>query len=49
MDPDTLITLHDMSKLKTEYLESSNDKFKKLQSDTKTVLELGTKIKKLMT
>ena len=38
-----------MSKLRAEYLQNNGDKFKKLNADTKTVLQIGKKIKNLMT
>lgn len=48
VDDDTLVTLHDMSKLQREWASlGEKDKLQALQKDFKTVLKLGEQIKHL--
>ena len=46
VDDETLITLHDMSKLQEEYAKNGErEKLSVLQKDLKTVMKLGKQIK----
>lgn len=47
VDEETLVTLHDMSKLKAEFLANNSPEFSALLKDLKTVFEIGRKIKNL--
>ena len=48
VDEESLITLHDMSKLQVEYTSQGNqDKLAMLEADLKKVMKLGKKIKEL--
>ena len=50
VDEETLITLHDMSKLQGEYAgRGERDKLKTLEKDLKTVMKLGKSIKDMLT
>lgn len=46
VDQETLVTLHDMSKLKTKVMESSPKEVKEIVRDMETVLKLGRGIKR---
>lgn len=47
VDDDTLVTLHDMSKLKSDMMSNNNKEFQVLLKDISTVLEIGVRIKML--
>lgn len=50
VDEETLVTLHDMSKLQGEYTSQGNkEKLEELKKDLKKVMRLGKKIKDLNT